>query len=76
MAEQPSSTSGKRNKRLPPIRVEEELHTQAAEKAKQYGGLSVVMRTLLRLFVSGEIDEPVRRMAPDERKRPSRRKKK
>jgi hypothetical protein len=59
---------------LPPIRVDEELHTEASQRAQQFGGLSAVVRALLKMFVAGELDEPLKAMTPEEKRRPSRKK--
>lgn len=50
-----------RNSRQPPkrgkhltIRIDEDLYEKANERARFFGGLSAVMRAMLRMFASGE----------------------
>lgn len=36
------------------VRIDDDLYDAASERAKPYGGLSVVVRALLSIFASGE----------------------
>jgi hypothetical protein len=58
------------------IKMDSALAANAAKRAKRFGGLSAVIRALLRLFLSGELDSPLQAMTPKEKKRPPRKKSK
>lgn len=50
----PAKKPGARRGRRLAIRIDEPLFLAAFERARQYGGLSAVIRAMLRAFVRGE----------------------
>ena len=67
MADDQTPVQPKRDRHLN-VRVDDNLYKAALDKAKPYGGLSVVVRAMLRAFTSGErnfaIDDIARENTP------------
>jgi hypothetical protein len=57
------------------LRVDAELKEQATEKARIYGGLSGVLRAMLKAFVGGERNFDPEDLASEHTQAPKRRKK-
>jgi antitoxin component of RelBE/YafQ-DinJ toxin-antitoxin module len=52
------------------LRVDADLYRAAYEKALQYGGLSAVIRAMLRKFVKGEANFDIDDLADENRRAP------
>ncbi len=62
------------------VRLDRKLHKDAKEKARPYGGVSAVIRAMLRAFVNGErnfdIEDLAEENTPSTKPTPPKRKKK
>lgn len=56
------------------IRIDQETRDRLEPKVKRIGGWGAVVRALLDLFDSGEVDRQVEELAAKQKKRPKRRK--